>query len=101
MQAAGVELDCRAGGASAKEIDRAAFATELNGSFPGFRFTYGLDREIKAITAMPEVQERMAKVGFGFGYADSNTFRAQVAAEHQRYGEIIRAHEVVLGTNPS
>jgi tripartite-type tricarboxylate transporter receptor subunit TctC len=50
-----------------------------------------LDREIKAITAMPEVQERMAKVGFGFGYADSNTFRDLLAAEHARFGEVIRA----------
>ena len=40
---------------------------------------------------MPEVQARMATVGFGFGYADSNAFRAQLAAEHQRYGAVIRA----------
>ncbi len=28
-----------------------------------------LDQEIKAVTDMPEVQERMAKVGFDSGYA--------------------------------
>jgi tripartite-type tricarboxylate transporter receptor subunit TctC len=50
-----------------------------------------LDQEIKAVTAMPEVKERMAKVGFGSGYADSATFREQMAADHKRYGEIIRA----------
>jgi tripartite-type tricarboxylate transporter receptor subunit TctC len=54
-----------------------------------------LDRELKAVTALPDVQERMAKVGFGFGYADSNAFRAQMAAEHQRYGEVIRAAGIV------
>jgi tripartite-type tricarboxylate transporter receptor subunit TctC len=50
-----------------------------------------LDREIKAVTAMPEVKARMAKVGFDPGYADSATFREQMAAAHKRYGEIIRA----------
>jgi tripartite-type tricarboxylate transporter receptor subunit TctC len=50
-----------------------------------------LDREIKAVTAMPEVQARMAKLGFQDGYADSATFRQQLSSEHMRYGEIIRA----------
>jgi tripartite-type tricarboxylate transporter receptor subunit TctC len=50
-----------------------------------------LDREIKAIVAMPEVQERMAKLGFDPGYADGNAFRDQLTADHKRYGEIIRA----------
>ena len=50
-----------------------------------------LDQELKIITAMPEVQQRMAKVGFGFGYSDSSTFRTQLAADHKRYGEVIRA----------
>ena len=50
-----------------------------------------LDREIKAVTAMPEVQERMTKVGFDPGYADGAAFRQQMTADHKRYGEIIRA----------
>jgi tripartite-type tricarboxylate transporter receptor subunit TctC len=50
-----------------------------------------LDREINAVTAMPEVKARMAKVGFDPGYADSATVREQMAAAHKRYGEIIRA----------
>jgi tripartite-type tricarboxylate transporter receptor subunit TctC len=50
-----------------------------------------LDQEIKAVTAMPEVRERMAKVGFDPGYADSAAFRQQIATDYQRYGEIIRA----------
>ena len=50
-----------------------------------------LDREIKVVTAMPEVKARMAKVGFDPGYADSATFREQLAVAHKRYGEIIRA----------
>ena len=54
-------------------------------------FVERLDQEIKAVTAMPEVQARMAKVGFDFGYAGNNTFREQMAADHKRYGEIIRA----------
>jgi tripartite-type tricarboxylate transporter receptor subunit TctC len=50
-----------------------------------------LDREIKAVTAMPEVKARMAKLGFQDGYADSATFREQLTTEHRRNGEIIRA----------
>ena len=50
-----------------------------------------LDREIKAVIAMPEVQERMAKVGFAPGYGDTTAFRALIAADHARYGEVIRA----------
>jgi tripartite-type tricarboxylate transporter receptor subunit TctC len=54
-------------------------------------FVERLDREIKAIVAMPEVQERMEKVGFTPGYGDSAAFRALLAADHARYGEVIRA----------
>jgi len=54
-----------------------------------------LDRELEAVTAMPEVKERMAKVGFGYGYAGGKAFRTQMAAEHQRYGEVIRAAGLV------
>ncbi|MGD9769743.1 MAG: Bug family tripartite tricarboxylate transporter substrate binding protein [Pseudolabrys sp.] len=50
-----------------------------------------LDKEIKAVTALPEVKARMAKLGFQDGYADSATFRQQLTAEHNRNGEIIRA----------
>jgi tripartite-type tricarboxylate transporter receptor subunit TctC len=50
-----------------------------------------LDREIKAVTALPEVKARMAKLGFQDGYADSATFREQLTTEHRRNGEIIRA----------
>jgi len=50
-----------------------------------------LDQEIKAVIALPEVQKRMAKVGFDPGYADSKAFREQMTAAHQRFGEIIRA----------
>jgi tripartite-type tricarboxylate transporter receptor subunit TctC len=50
-----------------------------------------LDQEIKAVIAMPEVQQRMAKVGFDPGYANSTAFREQMTAAHKRFGEIIRA----------
>ncbi len=50
-----------------------------------------LDREIKTVTALPEVQERMAKVGFSYGYADSIRFRELLLADHLRYGDVIRA----------
>ena len=50
-----------------------------------------LDQEIKAIIAMPDVQARMAKVGFDPGYANGAAFREMMAADHKRYGEIIRA----------
>ena len=40
---------------------------------------------------MPEVQQRMAKVGFDPGYANSTAFREQMTAAHKRFGEIIRA----------
>jgi tripartite-type tricarboxylate transporter receptor subunit TctC len=49
------------------------------------------DREIRAVTALPDVRERMAKVGFGLAYADGKAFRDLIVADHQRYGEVIRA----------
>jgi hypothetical protein len=43
MQEAGVERDGSAGGATAKEVDAAAFADELDGRFPDFRLADGFD----------------------------------------------------------
>jgi tripartite-type tricarboxylate transporter receptor subunit TctC len=50
-----------------------------------------LDREIAAIVAMPDVRERMMKVGFAPGYGGSETFRVLIASDHARYGDVIRA----------
>jgi tripartite-type tricarboxylate transporter receptor subunit TctC len=55
-----------------------------------------LEREIKAVTAMPDVQERMAKLGFGQGYADSRAFAGMIAADHKRRGDPRRRHPAEL-----
>jgi tripartite-type tricarboxylate transporter receptor subunit TctC len=43
------------------------------------------------ITALPDVAQRMAPLGFSIDYRGSEPFRAFIAAEHQRYGAVLRA----------
>jgi len=49
-----------------------------------------LTKEIAEISAQPDVKERIAKFGLTPSYADSDTFRAQVRDDHERFGKIIR-----------
>jgi tripartite-type tricarboxylate transporter receptor subunit TctC len=47
--------------------------------------------EIAEITKLPDVQKRLAPLGYDLNFADSEGFRALIAADHKRYGEVIRA----------
>jgi tripartite-type tricarboxylate transporter receptor subunit TctC len=46
---------------------------------------------VHEITSVPDVQARLAKLGFNVNYADSKTFAALIASDHVRYGKVIQA----------
>jgi tripartite-type tricarboxylate transporter receptor subunit TctC len=48
-------------------------------------------KELKEITALPDVQERMRKFGFDVRYSGSNEFRKLIADDHARYGKAVQA----------
>jgi tripartite-type tricarboxylate transporter receptor subunit TctC len=54
-----------------------------------------LNKEIAAIVALPDVQERIRKVGLSPAYEDGAKFRAQIRADHERFGKIIRDAGIV------
>ena len=47
-------------------------------------------KEIAEIAALPDVKERIEKVGLSVAYTDGETFRKQVREDHERFGRIIR-----------
>ena len=47
-------------------------------------------KEIAEIAALPDVKERIEKVGLSVAYIDGETFRKQVREDHERFGKIIR-----------
>ena len=47
-------------------------------------------KEIAEIAALPDVKERIEKVGLSVAYTDGETFRKQVREDHERFGKIIR-----------
>jgi tripartite-type tricarboxylate transporter receptor subunit TctC len=49
-----------------------------------------VSRQIAAIGQMPEVRQKMAPLGYDLDYADSGHFAAKIAADHARYGKVIR-----------
>ena len=54
-----------------------------------------LNREIAAIIALPDVQDRIRKVGLSPAYEDGAKFSAQIRADHERFGKIIRDAGIV------
>jgi tripartite-type tricarboxylate transporter receptor subunit TctC len=54
-----------------------------------------LSKEIAEIVAQPDVQERIAKTGLSAAYLDGATFGAEVRADHERFGKIIRDAGIV------
>jgi tripartite-type tricarboxylate transporter receptor subunit TctC len=54
-----------------------------------------LAREIAGIMDMPDVKERIAKVGLSTAYLDGGEFREQIRADHERFGKIIRDAGIV------
>jgi tripartite-type tricarboxylate transporter receptor subunit TctC len=49
-----------------------------------------VSREIAAIDKMPEVKEKTAPLGYDLSYLDSQRLAAKIAADHARYGKVIR-----------
>lgn len=54
-----------------------------------------LSKEIAEISAQPDTQERIRKFGLTPSYADGETFRAQIRADHERFGKVIREAGIV------
>jgi tripartite-type tricarboxylate transporter receptor subunit TctC len=53
-------------------------------------FVAQMSAAIGAITQLPEMQARMTALGFTIDYADSAAFGRLIAADHVRYGKVIR-----------
>jgi tripartite-type tricarboxylate transporter receptor subunit TctC len=54
-----------------------------------------LSKEIAEIVAQPDVKERIAKTGLSAAYLDGAQFGAEVRADHERFGKIIRDAGIV------
>jgi tripartite-type tricarboxylate transporter receptor subunit TctC len=54
-----------------------------------------LSKEIAEISAQPDVQERIRKVGLTPSYVDGEKFRAQLRDDHERFGKVIREAGIV------
>ena len=54
------------------------------------KVTERLAREIGEITRLPEVQKRLSALGYELDFAGSERFRELIAADHQRFGTVIR-----------
>jgi len=54
-----------------------------------------LAKEIAEIVAQPDVKERIEKTGLSAAYLDSAKFGAEVRADHERFGKIIRDAGIV------
>src|SRR5262245_654173 len=48
-------------------------------------------KERAAITALPEVQQKLAPLGYQLRFAGGEQFRALVESDHKRYAAVIRA----------
>jgi tripartite-type tricarboxylate transporter receptor subunit TctC len=48
-------------------------------------------RELAEITNLPDMQKRLSPLGYDLNFAGSEGFRALIASDHKRYGEVIRA----------
>jgi tripartite-type tricarboxylate transporter receptor subunit TctC len=49
------------------------------------------EKEMAEIIKLPDVKARLEKLGFEEAYSGSDEFRKRIAADHERYGEAIRA----------
>ncbi len=49
-----------------------------------------VSRQIAEIDKIPEVRQKMAPLGYDLNYVDSQHFAAKIAADHARYGKVIR-----------
>jgi len=49
-----------------------------------------LSKELAEISKLPDVQERISRVGLTPTYLDSEPFRALIRSDHERFGKVIR-----------
>ena len=49
-----------------------------------------LGKEIGEITRLPEVQKRLSALGYDLNFAGGESLRELIAADHKRYGTVIR-----------
>jgi tripartite-type tricarboxylate transporter receptor subunit TctC len=54
-----------------------------------------LNKEIAGIMTLPEVKDRIQKIGLSPAYLDGGKFKAEIAADHERFGKIIRDAGIV------
>lgn len=50
-----------------------------------------LEKEIKAVTDLPEVRQRAEAAGLTITYGSSEQFRSRIAVDHERFGKLIQA----------
>jgi tripartite-type tricarboxylate transporter receptor subunit TctC len=50
-----------------------------------------LEKEIKAVTELPDVRQRAEAAGLTISYGDSAHFRKLIATDHERFGKLIQA----------
>jgi tripartite-type tricarboxylate transporter receptor subunit TctC len=50
-----------------------------------------LGKEIGEVTRLPEVQRKLSPLGYELNFADGEALRRLIAADHERYGGVIRA----------
>jgi tripartite-type tricarboxylate transporter receptor subunit TctC len=53
-------------------------------------FTERVGRELGEIAALPDVQKKLAPLGYDLNFVGAERFRALIANDHKRYGEVIR-----------
>jgi tripartite-type tricarboxylate transporter receptor subunit TctC len=53
-------------------------------------FVARLGKAVREVTGLPDVQQRLAALGFILDYTDGKTFGALVAADHVKYGKVIQ-----------
>jgi tripartite-type tricarboxylate transporter receptor subunit TctC len=53
-------------------------------------FTARLEKELGEITRLPDLQKRLTGLGYDVEFAGSERFRDLIAADHERYGMVIR-----------
>jgi tripartite-type tricarboxylate transporter receptor subunit TctC len=49
-----------------------------------------LGKELAEITRQPEVHKKLAPLGYELAFVDAERFRARIADDHKRYGNVIR-----------
>ena len=54
-----------------------------------------VSKEIAEIVALPDVQERIQKIGLSPAYTSAAEFREQIRSDHERFGKIIRDAGIV------